>query len=73
MDTPAEITILCTYCGHLLATQLPGVINVKGQALSTEHLDGVILKCVCKRTKTYYLREQKPSKNGHKMNIQDIV
>lgn len=62
MDAAVKINIPCPFCGHILATRLDGIVTVKGQPLPTEHVDGIILRCVCGRLKTYYLRAENATK-----------
>lgn len=51
------MNIACKKCGLVIAERLGNIFKVKGQPVPTENLDGVILKCDCGRTRTYYLRE----------------
>jgi hypothetical protein len=58
------MNILCRFCGQVLAVLQPGHLNVNGLDIPTEHLDGVILRCLCGRTRTYYMGKPARSQNG---------
>lgn len=69
------MNIPCKTCGAVLATRTATSINVNGQELPTAGLDGVILRCSCGRTRTYYLNQngKKPVNTERKEKPQDIV
>lgn len=62
--------INCKICGALLAVEAASHITVQGNDHPTEHLDGIILKCSCGRTRTYYIRKTvRPQQPGDAENF----
>ncbi len=69
------MNIPCKTCGAVIATRTPTSITVHGQELPTHGIDGVILRCSCGRTRTYFLNkpDKKPVNTAVTEKTQDIV
>jgi hypothetical protein len=56
------IKIYCKKCGAYLASHNASSVTYKGTVMPTENIDGIIFKCICKRIRTYYFRENTEQK-----------